>query len=74
MLNKWKLQSCKNYEFGHYLQAVLHRKKGNLNESLKFMKLCHLIDGSNPVFLKELAKTLYPGITAAAFWASTKPP
>ena len=74
MLNKWKLQSCKNYEFGHYLQALLYRKKGNLNESLKFMKLCHLIDASNPVFLKELAKTLYPWVTAAAFSANTRQP
>ena len=57
MLSKWRLQSCKNYEYGHYLQAILYRKKGNLTEALKSIKLCYMIDPNNPVFVKELAKT-----------------
>lgn len=59
MLNKWRLQSCKNYEFGHYLQALLKRKKGKITESLKYIKLCHMIDPSNQIYLKELTRTLY---------------
>ena len=58
MLDKWRAQSCKNYEFGHFLQALLHRKKGNISESLKSIKLCHMIDPTNQVYLKELVRTL----------------
>lgn len=58
MLNKWRLQSCKNYEFGHYLEGLLHRKKGKVSESLKSIKLCHMIDPTNQVYVKELARTL----------------
>lgn len=72
MLNKWKLQTCKNYEFGHFLQAIIHRKRGNLQESLKYIKLCHMIDQNNPTFIKELAKTLFVDINSAAYWENTK--
>ena len=58
MLSKWKLQSCKNYEYGHFLQSKLHRKKGNLGESIKSIKLCYMIDPHNLNYVKETAKTL----------------
>lgn len=37
---------------------MINRHYGKINESLKFFKLCHVIDEHNPKFLKQVSKTL----------------
>ena len=61
-LDQWRAYTCSNFELGHWIQALLHRRAGRLTESLKFFKLCHVIDAENPDVLKQIAKTLYFGI------------
>ena len=57
-LDQWKAFTCENYEFGHWIQALIHRQNGRLSDSLKYFKLCHVLDSENPDFLKQIAKTL----------------
>ena len=40
------------------MKGNIMRRKGQVSESLKYFKLCHVIDEHNPKFLKQVAKTL----------------
>jgi len=30
MLTEWKTKTCENYEFGHWMQALIFRKRGQI--------------------------------------------
>ena len=58
VLESWQNASCTNYPFALSIKGMINRHYGKINESLKFFKLCHVIDEHNPKFLKQVAKTL----------------
>lgn len=57
-LEAWQNHSCENYPYALMLKGLINRRQGKINDSLKYFKLCHVIDEHNPKFLKQVAKTL----------------
>lgn len=50
VLDAWNNASVENYPYGLTLKGLINRRLGKVNESLKYFKLCHVIDEHNPQF------------------------